>query len=176
VGWRRWCATFVGFGGILLVVRPGALDFDLALIVAFLLALNAAAINLSTKDLTRTESTVTIMLWIGATTLVVLVPWSLLTWTWPTPWVVGLMFLIALVGMIGQYASITAYRYADASGLAPVFYTRIVLSGLIGWWVFGEVVDGLSLLGALLIAGSAVYITVRETRRRERALSHPIAS
>lgn len=62
VGRRRWSATLVGFAGILLVVRPDAIPFDVVLFVAFLLALNAAAINLSTKGLTRTEGTVTIMI------------------------------------------------------------------------------------------------------------------
>lgn len=166
VGWRRWGATIIGFGGVLLVVRPEAIAFDFVLLLAFLLALDAAAINIATKGLTRTEGTLSIMLWISTISALTLVPLSLAAWTWPTPRVAGLMVAIALLGMVGQYLSISAYRHADASSLAPVLYLRIVIAGFLGWWIFGEVVDPLSATGALVITVTAIYITVEESRSR----------
>jgi drug/metabolite transporter (DMT)-like permease len=164
VGWPRWCAALVGFAGMILVVRPSVIPFDLTLAAALFLALNAAAINLTTKDLTRSESTATMMSWIALTTLAISIPWSLLSWTWP-PWTTSLLMVgIALLGMAGQYASITAYRYADASALAPVSYVRIVVSGLIGAVVFGEVFEVPTLVGSAVITGSALYLAIHESK------------
>jgi drug/metabolite transporter (DMT)-like permease len=150
------------------VVRPGAIPFDLTLAAALFLALNAAAINLTTKDLTRTEGTVTMMIWIALTTLAISIPWSLAVWTWPTWTTLWLMVGIAALGMAGQYASITAYRFADASALAPVYYTRIVISGIIGAVMFGEVFDIPTLVGSAAITASALYIAIHEGRAARR--------
>jgi len=174
VGWRRWSATLVGFAGILIVVRPGAVTLDWPLAVAFYLAINSSAITLSTKDLTRTEPTETIMAWIGATTLVFCLPIALFNWTTPTTEAVALMALVAVAGTLGQWASVSAFRLADASGIAPIQYLRIVFAGAIGWWLFDEQFDGWSIVGAAVVAGSALYITVREAHlKRDRAGRQP---
>jgi drug/metabolite transporter (DMT)-like permease len=155
---------------MILVVRPSVIPFDLTLAAALFLALNAAAINLTTKDLTRSESTATMMSWIALTTLAISIPWSLLSWTWP-PWTTSLLMVgIALLGMAGQYASITAYRYADASALAPVSYVRIVVSGFIGAVVFGEVFEIPTLVGSAVITGSALYLAVHESKAARRSV------
>jgi drug/metabolite transporter (DMT)-like permease len=174
VGWRRWSATLAGFAGILIVVRPGTVTLDWPLLVAFYLAINSSAITLSTKDLTRTEPTETIMAWIGATTLAFCLPIALVTWTWPTVEATVLMVLVAITGTLGQWASVSAFRLADASGIAPIQYLRIVFAGAIGWWLFEERIDGWSILGAAIVTGSAFYITIREAQlKRDRAGRQP---
>ncbi|MCX7339662.1 MAG: hypothetical protein NT037_03930, partial [Hyphomicrobiales bacterium] len=84
VGWRRWSATIVGFCGVLIVLRPGAVPFDWVVLVGLYMAANGAAINIATKGLTRTEPTQTIMAWISLTTIAVSLPVALLTFTVPT--------------------------------------------------------------------------------------------
>ena len=171
VGWRRWTATLVGFAGILIVVRPTTVTFDLPMLVAILLAVNSSGITLATKGLTRTEPTATIMGYIGLTTVCVNLPWSLATWDWPSGWVWGLTIIIGITGTIGQWASISSFRGVDASGIAPVQYLRIVLAAVIGAWLFAEKPDAQTVAGAILVTASALYITVREARvaRQRRA-------
>ena len=169
VGWRRWAAAIIGFGGVLIVLRPGAQPFEWALVAGFYLAANGAAINIATKGLTRTERTETIMAWIAVTMLAASLPLAVLVFAWPSRGQLGLMLGIGIVGTLGQYASVTAYRQADLSAVAPVLYTRIVIATAIGWFVFGEAVDALTILGAAIVTTSALYITLRESRlARER--------
>ena len=169
VGWRRWAAALVGFAGVLIVLRPGAQPFEWALVAGCYLAANGAALNIATKGLTRTEPTETIMAWIAVTLLVASLPLALLTFSWPDWTAFALMLGIALVGTLGQYASVSAYRLADVSAIAPVLYTRIVIATTLGWLVFGERVDALTILGAAVVTTSALYITLRESRlARER--------
>lgn len=168
VGWRRWSATIVGFCGALLVLRPAEVSLDLPLAAAMFLALNAAAINLTTKDLTRTESRATIMLWIAGTTLVVAIPWVALTSTVVSWTEYAMMLGIGLAGTLGQFAAIRVNQIADLSATAPILYVRIVIAGVIGTVVFGEHLDATWFAGAALVTGSALYITLRETQLARR--------
>jgi drug/metabolite transporter (DMT)-like permease len=69
---------------------------------------------------------------------------------------------------------VSAFRLADASGIAPIQYLRIVFAGAIGWWLFEERIDGWSILGAAIVTGSAFYITIREAQlKRDRAGRQP---
>lgn len=169
VGWRRWAASLVGFAGILVVARPTTIGLDWPVIVALLLAVNGAGISLATKGLTRTEPTATIMGFIALTTTAVNLPWAVAAWAWPPAWVWGLTLLIGVAGTCGQWCSISSFRGADASGIAPVQYLRIVLSTAIGAALFGETPDAATIVGGLLVAGSALYITLYEAGVRRRA-------
>lgn len=164
VGWRRWAATAVGFAGVLVVVRPAATALDWTLAIGLYLAANGAAINIATKGLTKTEPTQTIMIWISLTMLVAALPLAVLTFTVPTPRDALLMLSIGVAGTLGQYASVTAYRLADVSAVAPIMYLRIVIAAAVGVLIFGETLDGLTILGATIVTASALYITIREAK------------
>jgi drug/metabolite transporter (DMT)-like permease len=168
VGWRRWAASLVGFAGIIVVARPTTIGFDWPVIIALLLAVNGAGISLATKGLTRTEPTSTIMGFIALTTMTINLPWAAMTWSASPAWVWGVTLLIGIAGTFGQWCSISSFRGADASGIAPVQYLRIVLSTVIGVAVFGETPDGATVVGGLLVAGSALYITLHEAGRKRR--------
>lgn len=163
VGWRRWSATIIGFCGILIVVRPGSQPLDFAVFIGIYFALNGAGINIATKGLTRTESTVTIMAWIAAITLIVALPISAFTFAMPSAYNFWLMVGIGVTGTIGQYASVTAYRLVDVSAIAPVLYFRIVIAAAIGYFVFSEVLDAATIIGSAIVTLSALYITIRES-------------
>jgi drug/metabolite transporter (DMT)-like permease len=59
-----------------------------------------------------------------------------------------------------------AFRLADASLLAPINYTRIVASILLGYWMFGDLPDFYTILGGAVIIGSGLFVIYRETRTR----------
>ena len=59
-----------------------------------------------------------------------------------------------------------AYENAEASLLAPLAYTEIVMATVLGWWFFGDLPDGWTLLGVSILIGSAVYISAREGTRQ----------
>jgi drug/metabolite transporter (DMT)-like permease len=142
------------------------------LFAGLFLAVNGAAINLATKGLTRTEPTPTIMLWIAATLLLVSLPFVLFAFRMPTVPTLLLMIGIGLVGTLGQYASVTAFRLADVSAVAPVLYTRIVIATFIGMLVFAEQPDFLTLVGAAIVTTSALYITIRESKLAKEREPH----
>lgn len=159
VGRRRWAATLLGFAGVLLVVRPGALPVGWPLAASLGSAFFGAGIVLTTKALARTERTETIMLYIGLIATLGTLPLALPALAWHG-WTNSACLLgAALLGPAGMHLWINALRLADASAVAPISYTRLVFAAAAGALIFGEALDGWLLAGAALIVGSAVYIT-----------------
>ena len=164
VRWRRWSATAVGFLGVVLMMRPGQAAFDPIMLLALLgAALTACAVSV-VKNLTATESTMTMLatftLW---STLFMAGP-AFVVWRQPTLAEWALAAGMGILATIGQSFIIRAYSAGDASAVAPFDYLRLPLSVLAGLWMFGEPVSWWTLGGAGVIVTATLYIARREAR------------
>ena len=175
VGWRRWSATLVGFAGVVVILRPGAMEIGWPVAAALFSALVGAVIVLTTKTLARTERTTTIMFWIGVVSICVALPVALPGLAWPGWWNLGLLALTAFCGPFAMHLWINALRLADATVVAPISYLRLLFAAGFGVALFGEAPDLWLALGATLIVGSAVYITRREARMAREQVA-PLAA
>lgn len=164
VRWRRWTATIIGFLGVVLVARPFDLRIDPAIGIALLSALFGSGIVLTTKKLSATERTETILLYIGLVTFGGSLPVALPNLTTPEPWQAFWLGLMAVTGPAGMHLWINAFRLADATVVSPLGYTRLIFSAIVGVVLFNETPDLWMVSGAVLIVGSAIYITLREVK------------
>lgn len=162
VRWRRWSATLTGFAGVLLILRPGVLPVELATLAQLCSALFGAGIVMVTKKLSASETTETIMLYIGLITSAASLPAAIAEWVWLSPGLWLALLLMAALGVSAMFMWITALRMADASMLSPLNYTRLVFAVASGALLFDELPDYYTWAGAALIVGSAIYITRRE--------------
>jgi drug/metabolite transporter (DMT)-like permease len=85
-------------------------------------------------------------------------------WEPPDPQAWGLMILIGFLGAIGHFALIKAFDYAQPSLLAPFNYTQLIWATLFGFFMFGDFPDGWTILGALIVAASGLFVLCREHR------------
>ena len=83
-------------------------------------------------------------------------------WEPPTPAQWGLLFLIGLIATVGHYLIVRAYDHAEASLLAPLAYTEMIMATVVGWWFFGDFPDGWTCLGVAILIACATYISIRE--------------
>ena len=168
VGLRRWIAISVGFCGVLVILRPGLGVFQWAALAALGSALVYALLMITTRAFKSTESTASLMLYpqIGISlTGVVMVNFF---WVTPTPFDLALFALAGFFGSIGVMCLTHAFRLAPAAVIAPFEYTALVWGTLLGYLVWGELPDGITLLGASIIVASGLYIIYRETRKSAR--------
>ncbi len=169
VRWRRWTATIIGFLGVVVVARPFGAGFDPAILVGLTSALFGAGIVLTTKRLSATERTDTIMLYIGIVTFAGSLPASLPQLAMPEAWQALWLLLMGITGPAGMQLWISAFRLADATVIAPLGYTRLLFATAAGTLMFDEHPDWWTGAGAILVVGSAIYITRREAAvARER--------
>ena len=164
VGWRRWGATLFGFAGIVVVMRPDVGEVHYAMGLALVSAGLFAVMLLMGKQLSREDPPATLMTYFIGMTVLVTFPPAVPVWTWPEEAMWGILFLVGLGATLRVYFDIKAYAIAEASAIAPFQYIRLITIAIAGYVVFGEIPDGPTVVGALMIIGSSVYIAQREAR------------
>jgi drug/metabolite transporter (DMT)-like permease len=170
VGWRRWTAIAVGFVGILIIVQPGTSAFHPAALLSLGGALFSALYFLLTRRLAGVDSTDTQQFYGNVIAAVVLAPFAIVHWVWPTSPVDWAVFVfIGIAGYVGHQFSTIAHRFAPASTLAPFAYLQIIFMAISGWLIFGQAPEFSLYLGAPIVVASGLYIWLRE-----RALSRPV--
>ncbi len=161
---HRWIATAVGFFGALVILRPGLQAIDpMALIVLFS-ALAYAGVAVVTKTLVRTESSTTIVFYVSFIMSAGFAIPSLFDWVSPS-WTQWLMLIgIGVLNVGGQTYLNRALSVADASFLLPFDFLRLPLTGVAAFFLFSEIPDLWTVVGAAIIFGATYYSTWRERR------------
>lgn len=162
VGPRRWAAVAVGFVGTLIIIRPGFAEVNAGTFLALGAGACLALYFAMTRRISGTAPAMvttfhTSLMGTILTTLAVIPLWEA-----PTPAQWGLLFLIGLIATVGHYLIVRAYDHAEASLLAPLAYTEMVMATFAGWWFFGDFPDGWTFLGVAILIACATYISVRE--------------
>jgi drug/metabolite transporter (DMT)-like permease len=171
VGVRRWLATATGLLGVLIILRPGTGAFHAAAFFPLISALAWAATLIMTRMMSGREHAITIMTYssiAGVAILSVLVPF---VWVAPSWHAVMFGILIGVASTAGQWIVVLAFRYADASVLAPFSYTQLVWVSTLGFLIFGEVPDAWTVVGAAFIVASGLYTAHRERVRQPQLLA-----
>ena len=164
---RRWAAILIGFGGVLVIVRPGSESFHPAMLLSMVNAVLYAVFNMMTRKLAAYDPPETIQFLPAVVACVVLAPFALSTWQSPPGWFEWLLLcLMGVFGGTGHYLLAMAHRYAPASTLAPFLYQQILYMALFGYLVFGSVPDKEVWIGAAIVIASGLYLFSRERRGR----------
>jgi S-adenosylmethionine uptake transporter len=169
IGGAHWLAVAIGLVGTIIAADPSgrisAVPSLLALGSAVLWAFGA----ILTRRIALSESTANQMLATNIT-FVLFAAFSL-PWVWETPDPIGFMLMLAL-GIevcLGQYFFYEGYRYAPASLLAPMEYTSVAWSCVLGFLIFSDIPALNVVLGALLVVGSGVSLVALERHRAKHA-------
>ena len=171
VGLRRWIATGVGLIGVIIILRPGTGAFHPAAFFPLVSALAWACTLIITRMMSGTERAITVMAYssiVGVCILSALVPFVWVTPTWHD---IAFGIFIGVASTAGQWIVVLAFRYADASVLAPFSYTQLLWVSILGFLIFGEVPDVYTVTGAAFIVASGLYTAHRERVRRSQLLA-----
>jgi drug/metabolite transporter (DMT)-like permease len=166
VGMRRWLATAVGLFGVLVILRPGTSAFHAAAVFPVISALSWASTLIMTRLMSGRDPAITTMTYssmVGVSIVTLLVPF---VWVAPSWHDVLLGLFIGVASTLGQWIVVLAFRYADASVLAPFQYTQLLWVSILGFLVFGELPDIWTVVGAVFIVASGLYTAHRERVRR----------
>lgn len=162
----RWLAILAGFGGVVLIARPGtAVTLDGAAF-ALLGASCYAVYQILTRQLAATESTLTMLFYtalVGAAGMSLFLPWF---WRGPTPTAseAALIAALGILGGCGHFLLTRAFRHAPASTLSPFIYIQLVWATLLGATLFDHWPDALTLLGTAVIVASGLYLGLSARR------------
>ena len=170
VGVRRWLATAVGLFGVLIILRPGTGAFHAAAFFPIISAFCWAVTLVMTRMMSGREHATTTMIYSSIAGVAILTAMVPFVWVTPSLNAILLGILIGVASTAGQWIVVLAFRYADASVLAPFSYTQLLWVSILGFLIFGEVPDLWTVIGAVFIVGSGLYTAHRERVRRSQVL------
>lgn len=166
VGWRRWAAVIVGFGGALIMLRPDLDGVDIALVAALggslLISFNIAIV----RWLSSTEKPETIIFYFGIIGAALMATPAILVWRWPST--EGWMLLVgaSVAGTLAQSCAVRGWATGEHSVLAPVQYVQLIFAAAIGFVAFAELPDEWTITGAVVIVAAALYVARREASQK----------
>ena len=169
VGLHRWVGIGIGFCGVLVMLRPGMGIFQWAALVVLGSVVVYALLMITTRAFKAVESTASLMLYpqLGMTlTGIVCAPFF-----WVTPDLIDIG-LFALAGMFGSFGVVCvthAFRLGPAAVISPFEYSALIWATLLGYLLWGELPDTMTLVGAVIVISSGLYLIYRETIRVGRA-------
>jgi drug/metabolite transporter (DMT)-like permease len=159
VEFKDWLVAGLGFLGILFIARPGSAIFHLAALMLVLMAFLNAIFQLSTRKLVE-DSAYTTFFYSGIVGLSIST--LLLPFADPIPplplFKYGLFGLIGLLGGFAHLLVVLAFYRIRPYKLTPLVFLQLIWAVGYGYLIFGELPDGLSVLGMMLIASSGIWL------------------
>jgi drug/metabolite transporter (DMT)-like permease len=169
---HRVFAVLAGFCGTLIVVRPGISEWNTGVMYALASGLCFAFYMVVTRLLSGRANPITTTFQTNA--LGAITASALLPPVWVMPNLEQWLLMLAMAGFAtaGHYLAAKSYDYAEASLLAPLAYTEIIMSIFAGWLFFSDFPDSYTLIGIAVLVASAIYISWRERSAHLRQLQH----
>ena len=171
VGWRRWTAVAIGFAGALLVIKPGTSAFNAWAMLGVLAVLSGALRDVATRHLDVALSPLLIMM---LSQMVVagsgLLCWAFESWKVPSLWEFLALIFASVFSLVGHLCVIFSLRSGEVAAVAPFRYAGIIWAILLGFLIWNQLPDALSLTGILILASAGLYTFHREQQLRRRRL------
>jgi S-adenosylmethionine uptake transporter len=165
VGWRRLVAILVGFGGVMLIVRPGGEGFTIYSVYGLAAVLAVTLRDLVTRRLSAAVPSMSVAL-VAAIGVGLAAGLASIFEGWAP--VSGLAALqlggSGVFVMLGYLLSIMVMRVGDIAFVAPFRYTSLLVALIVGFVIFAEWPDALTLIGASIVVATGLFTLYREAR------------
>lgn len=158
----RSIALVIGFLGMLIILRPGIIDISIGIYMALISSLIWSVVIILTKKVSKDDSAITILS--HQYVYMVLFSFPLVIYFWDQPSLKTIIFILcaAMSGTILHIALNHAYKLVDVTMTQPYSFLGLVVSSIIGYFVFSDKPDFYTWLGASVIFCGVLLISYRE--------------
>lgn len=165
VGWKRWSAIFIGFFGVMIILKPSNNVFSLEAIIPLIAALMFALYSLLTRYAARQDGAMTSFFWTGIIGAIVMsvigsgywAPLKPIDWAW--------LGLLCIFGCLAHYLLIKCYEVSEAGSLQPFAYLQLLFATIIGLWIFSEKLETHLMIGAFVVVLAGLFAFWRERQK-----------
>ena len=151
------------------------MKINLATVTALGCGICYAFYIISTRKLSSQDSSFLTLIFTGVSGTIIISLIVPFYWSWLTTSQLMLLILLATIGTLAHFLLILSLNYAEASKLAPLSYSEIIMNVIIGYYFFGDFPDKWIWIGLIIIISSGVYISLRENVKSKitaKSLSH----
>jgi drug/metabolite transporter (DMT)-like permease len=162
----RWVGVFIGFIGVLVILRPGLAEPNLGSLLVLASVPLIAGSNLVAKVVAGRDTPVQVVFWQSVLAAILFAPFGLWVWREPTWALWALAFGAGVFGTLGYFLMTWSYRLLDISALQPLAFLGIVWASVFDLTIFGKTADAWTFVGAAIIVAAGTAIAHREARRK----------
>ncbi len=167
IRFHRTAALFLGFIGILIIIRPGYMPFEFGTILMLIASFSFSFVLIFVKKLSATDSSLTIIFY----HLLYMTPaffiLSLFYWENISLNQLIVFILMGASGLLSHWCLAQAFKMSDTTFVMPLQFTKLIWASLIGLFFFTESPDIWTWVGGVIIFISVVYITYREAFKKK---------
>ena len=160
----RTLALILGFSGMLVIIRPGFVDISIGVYMVLFSALLWSINIIITKKISKNDSAITILAY--QSIFMSLLSFFVVLFFWEMPSIKAFIYLIlaALCGTVLQLTLNHAFKLVDVSMTQPYSFLNLVFASIIGYFVFDEIPDLYTWIGAFIIFAGVLIISYREMK------------
>jgi drug/metabolite transporter (DMT)-like permease len=152
--------------GTLIIIRPGLVEVNPGTLYALGAGVALGSYFVMTRQIAGAADAMVLTFQtsaVGAVLMTLALPFL---WQSPTPMQWGMLAGLGVIATLGHVLITRAYEHAEASLLAPLAFSEIIMATVVGWWFFDDLPDRWTVLGVAILIASAIYISVRERRAK----------
>lgn len=173
VGWRRGAAILIGLIGVLVIINPVNVHFDMSLLLPLAASVLFALYSIATRAVSREDSAVTSLFYAGVVGAVAVSLVGPFYWTEVVPSDWFALAALCVCGTLSHFFLIKAYGLLPAAEVQPVTYFQLVLNVIFAVMLFGETITHNMIVGALVVVGAGLFTIWREHQLARRSVSRP---
>ena len=160
----RTLALILGFSGMLVIIRPGFVEISIGVYMVLFSALLWSINIIITKKISKDDSAITILAY--QSIFMSLLSFFIVLFFWEMPSLKTFIYLIlaAMCGTVLHLALNHAFKLVDVSMTQPYSFLNLVFASIIGYFVFNEIPDLYTWVGALIIFVGVLIISYREMK------------
>jgi len=161
-GWRRWTAIFVGFVGVIIILRPTTNVISEGAIYALVGAIMFAVYLILTRYVSRLDKAITSFFWAGIGGSVTMTIISFFIWEDILKEDFLWLLIMCLLSASSHFMMVKTLQVAEASVIQPFSYLQLVFGSIIGVTIFSESIDSMIVVGVTIVIGAGLFTAWRE--------------
>ena len=165
IGIRRWASIFIGFMGVLVVIRPDPDNINIYALMAIVSALFVSGIQIVLRKLSQVDKPSTILAFHSVFIALAMAVPTYYQWVMLNLDEMIYILMIGILMSLMQWLFIQAFKAGEAAAIAPMEYVRLLYAGVIGIIFFAEIPTVWTLSGAAIIVASTLYTMHRNAVR-----------
>ena len=162
---KIWVAIFIGFIGVLIIIRPGSDVFSVKSLIPLIAAFFLGLYQIATKKITEYDASEVSLFYSSLVGIFVTLVMTVFFWQ---PVNLKSLFFFLPIGIffsLGLYFQILALKNARASIIQPFHYTLIFWAIIFGFFFYEDIPDLFTILGAIIITTSGIFV-INQTSKR----------
>ena len=161
-GWRRWTAIFIGFVGVIIILRPTTNVISEGAIYALVGAIMFAVYLILTRYVSRLDKAITSFFWAGIGGSVTMTIISFFIWENILKEDFLWLLIMCVLSASSHFMMVKTLQVAEASVIQPFSYLQLVFGSIIGVTIFSESIDLMIVVGVTIVIGAGLFTAWRE--------------